>query len=157
MPGPHSPQIFINLPSTSLPLSTPFYHALGFTTNATFSGPSTACFTLSPSISVMLHTHAQFRDFMPGGKTLVDGRSGSEALLCFTVATREDVDRVVEEAGMRGGRKDPTQLPKAEGWYGRSVEDPDGHVWEVGWMGGRGEGCGEREKEGEQKEEREKE
>lgn len=43
---------------------------------------------------------------------------------------------MVELAHEQGGKKDPTTLPQMEGWYGRSVEDPDGHVWEVGYMAG---------------------
>lgn len=71
---------------------------------------------------------------MPTAKSLVSGRNGTEALLCITVENKEDVDKVVEEGDKKGGKKDPTTLPEMPGGYGRSVEDPDGHVWEVSWM-----------------------
>lgn len=48
------------------------------------------------------------------------------------------MDVVLEKAEKAGGKKDPTKLPEMEGMYGRSFEDLEGHVWEVGWMGGRG-------------------
>ena len=77
---------------------------------------------------------------MPPTKTLVTGRSATEALLCITVPTREDVDRIVQDAADKGGKADPTTLPEMPGGFGRSVEDPDGHVWEVSFMEGLGGG-----------------
>lgn len=77
---------------------------------------------------------------MPPTKTLISGRSDTECLFCITVPQREDVDRMVLEAGEKGGKKDPTTLPEMPGGYGRSVEDPDGHVWELAFMEGLGEG-----------------
>ncbi|KAF2465852.1 Glyoxalase/Bleomycin resistance protein/Dihydroxybiphenyl dioxygenase [Lindgomyces ingoldianus] len=147
-----TPTLFVNLPVLSLSTSTPFYLSLGFTPNPTFSSSDTTCMTLSPAISVMLMEHSRFQSFMPGGKALVGGKVGTEVLLCFNVEKKEDVDRIVEAAGKAGGKMDPTVLPQIGGSYGRSVEDPDGHVWEVGWFGGMGgDGCavgGEKGKDG---------
>lgn len=41
---------------------------------------------------------------------------------------------MLEEAARNGGKLDPTTIPEMEGGYGRSVEDPDGHIWEVVFM-----------------------
>ena len=49
--------------------------------------------------------------------------------------SREAVDEITEAAGKNGGKADIN--PKQEFgdmMYGRSFEDPDGHVWEPIWM-----------------------
>jgi predicted lactoylglutathione lyase len=71
---------------------------------------------------------------MPASKDLVSGRKGTEALFCITVATRDEVDKLVEIGAENGGKKDPTTLPEMPGGYARSVEDPDGHIWEIAFM-----------------------
>lgn len=71
---------------------------------------------------------------MPGDKDLVSGRSATEALFCITVASQEDVDKMVEIGVEQGGKKDPTKLQQMPGMYGRSLEDPDGHIWEIAFM-----------------------
>jgi predicted lactoylglutathione lyase len=83
--------------------------------------------------------HHRFQSFMPANKTLVCGRDGTETLLALVVAKKEDVDKMVEGGADKGGKRDPTKLPEMEGHYGRSVEDPDGHIWEVGCMTGLAE------------------
>ncbi|MBE7204719.1 MAG: lactoylglutathione lyase, partial [Parafilimonas terrae] len=45
-----------------------------------------------------------------------------------------EVDEVVEKAGRAGGTLDPGPVQDHGFMYGRSFEDPDGHVWEVMWM-----------------------
>jgi len=45
-----------------------------------------------------------------------------------------EVDAVVEKAGGAGGRVDASPAQDYGVMYSRSVEDPDGHVWEVLWM-----------------------
>jgi len=60
-----SKQIFINIPVADLPKSVAFYTALGFSQNLQFSGDSGACIVVSETISVMLATHAKFREFTP--------------------------------------------------------------------------------------------
>ncbi|KAF2798915.1 hypothetical protein K505DRAFT_232262 [Melanomma pulvis-pyrius CBS 109.77] len=80
---------------------------------------------------------------MPPAKTLVSGREGTECLFCISVEARADVDRLVEAGVKEGGRPDPTVLPEMGGGFARSVEDPDGHVWEVAFMGEMGKKLGE--------------
>jgi uncharacterized protein len=44
-------------------------------------------------------------------------------------------DAQVEATHAAGGKPDPTPLQDISGMmYGRSFEDPDGHIWEVMWM-----------------------
>ena len=40
----------------------------------------------------------------------------------------------MDKARGAGGKADPTPVQDFGCMYGRSVEDPDGHIWEVMWM-----------------------
>ena len=46
----------------------------------------------------------------------------------------DGVDAIVGKAGGAGGTIDPTPTQDYGFMYGRSFEDPDGHIWEVMWM-----------------------
>ena len=48
--------------------------------------------------------------------------------------SRDAVDAQVEKATAAGGKADPTPTQDYGFMYGRSFEDPDGHIWEVMWM-----------------------
>ncbi|KAF2116506.1 Glyoxalase/bleomycin resistance protein/dioxygenase [Lophiotrema nucula] len=135
------PTIFVNLPVASLDKALRFYEALGMVQNQIFSSADTACMALSPAISLMLMEPSRFQTFLPASKTPVTGKESQEGVFCITVEKREDVDRVLKKCEEAGGKLDPTTLPEMPGGYGRSVEDVDGHLWEVAWMGGMGEQC----------------
>lgn len=129
-----SSPIFINIPVFSPPLSIAFYQSIGFTKNDRFSSDSITCMTNSPSISVMLHTHARFTDFLPAGRKIADAKAATEVVLCLSADTRKGVDELVEKA-VKGGGKADVGWKEDIGWmYGRSFDDLDGHVWEVVWM-----------------------
>ncbi|HYZ21079.1 MAG TPA: VOC family protein [Rhodopila sp.] len=123
--------IFINLPVTDLARATRFYEATGAARNPQFSDATASCMVLSETILVMLLTHDKFRMFSP--KPIAD-RSVTEALFCISADSREAVDVLVGKAGAAGGRADPAPKQDHGFMYGRSFEDPDGHVWEVMWM-----------------------
>jgi predicted lactoylglutathione lyase len=55
-------------------------------------------------------------------------------LLCLSADSRESVDSTVERAVMAGGSADPSPEQDYGVMYGRSVADPDGHLWEIMWM-----------------------
>ena len=124
--------IFVNLPVTDLGRATAFYEAVGASKNERFCDGTASCMVFSEVIHVMLLTHDKFRQFTP--KPIADAARTSEVLLCIAADSRADVVATAEKAGVAGGRTDPS--PKQEhGWmYGRSFEDPDGHIWEVVWM-----------------------
>ncbi len=86
----------------------------------------------SETIHVMLLTHGKFRQFTP--KEIADARVTSEVLICISADSREAVDDMVDRAGSAGGAIDPGPKQDYGFMYGRSFEDPDGHIWEVMWM-----------------------
>jgi uncharacterized protein len=124
--------IFVNLPVADLAKSQAFLEALGAVNEPKFTDETAACMTLSDSIHVMLLTHAKFSQFTP--LPIADAKSGSEVLLCLSSESRESVDLTVERAVSAGGTADPSPKQDYGVMYGRSVADPDGHIWEIMWM-----------------------
>jgi predicted lactoylglutathione lyase len=124
--------IFVNLPVTELRRSRAFLEALGAVNEPKFTDDTAACMTLSDSIFVMLLTHDKFRQFTP--RPIVDANSGSQVLLCLSSDSRESVDSTIERAVAAGGTADPAPKQDYGVMYGRSVADPDGHIWEIMWM-----------------------
>ena len=124
--------IFVNLPVSDLARSRAFLEALGAVNEPKFTDETAACMTLSDSIHVMLLTHDKFSQFTP--RPIADATAGSEVLLCLSENSRESVDSTLERAVAAGGSADPAPKQDYGVMYGRSVADPDGHIWEVMWM-----------------------
>jgi hypothetical protein len=124
--------IFVNLPVADLDRSVAFYEAIGAKRDERFSDATAACMVLSDTIFVMLLTHAKFAGFT--SKPIADAHETSEVLLCVSCDSREEVDAMVAKAASAGGRADPGPQQDYGVMYGRSFEDPDGHVWEPMWM-----------------------
>jgi predicted lactoylglutathione lyase len=124
--------IFVNLPVTDLARATAFYQAIGAAKNPQFSDDTASCMVFSETIYAMLLTHDKFKQFTP--KPISDAKTSNQALFCLSADSRAEVDDIVGRAESGGGRSDPA--PKDDyGWmYGRSFEDPDGHMWGVNWM-----------------------
>lgn len=126
-----SRMIFINLPVTDLARSVAFYEAVGATRNPQFSDNTAACMVVSDTIFVMLLTHEKFKTF--SNRPIAD-RSTVEALLCLSCESRDAVLAQLDAAVKAGGVPDPTPEQDHGFMYGRSYEDPDGHIWEIMWM-----------------------
>jgi predicted lactoylglutathione lyase len=124
--------IFVNLPVADLPKSIAFYEALGAVKNEQFTDDTAACMVFSETIHVMLLTHDKFRQFTP--KAIADAKKTTEVLICLSSDSRQDVDTTVDKAAAAGGKIDPGPKQDYGFMYGRSFEDPDGHIWEVMWM-----------------------
>ncbi len=124
--------IFVNLPVSDLPRSIAFYEALGAVKNEQFTDHTAACMVFSETIHAMLLTHDKFRQFTP--KAIADASKSTEVLICLSSDSREDVDATIAKAGAAGGNIDPGPKQDYGFMYGRSFEDPDGHIWEVMWM-----------------------
>jgi predicted lactoylglutathione lyase len=119
-------QIFLNVPVADLPKSKAFFQALGYSFNPQFCGEDAACVVISDTISVMLGTHAKFRQFTP--KAICDTTQAVEMLISLSCESRQEVDDLVAKALAAGG----TTYDKAEDFgfmYTHSFVDPDGHGW----------------------------
>ncbi len=128
----HPKMIFVNLPVTDLPRSMRFYESVGFTNVPHFTNDQAAAMAWSDTIIVMLLTHDFWKTFTD--KEIVDARRSAQVLLALGQDSQEEVDAIVEKAIAAGGRPDPTPKQDLGFMYGRSFEDPDGHIWEYAWM-----------------------
>jgi uncharacterized protein len=124
--------IFVNLPVTDLQRATRFYEAIGAVKNEQFCDGTASCMVFSETIHAMLLTHEKFRQFTP--KAIADAKKSSEVLICISADSRDAVDEVLGKAGAAGGKVDSSPKQDHGFMYGRSFEDPDGHIWEVMWM-----------------------
>ena len=123
--------IFINLPVSDLAKSVAFYEATGATKNPQFSDDTAACMVISDTIYVMLLTHPKFASFTTRH---IGDRSSVHALLCLSCDNKDAVLAQLDAAVKAGGTPDPTPEQNYGFMYGRSYEDPDGHIWEIMWM-----------------------
>ncbi|MGC1548279.1 MAG: VOC family protein [Rhodanobacter sp.] len=124
--------IFVNLPVTDLKRSKGFYEAVGAVNNPGFSDDTAVCMVFSDTIHAMLLTHDKWRQFT--SKRIVDAHVDAQVLLCLSADSREQVSILVDKARDAGGKADPIPVQDYGFMYGRSFEDPDGHIWELMWM-----------------------
>jgi predicted lactoylglutathione lyase len=127
-----SKMIFVNLPVRDLQRSRAFVEALGAVNEPKFTDETAACMTFSDTIHIMLLTYDKFRQFTP--RPIADAKAGTQMLLCLSADSRESVDSTLERAVAAGGAADPAPKQDYGVMYGRSVADPDGHIWEIMWM-----------------------
>ena len=128
-----SSKIFINLAVKDLTKTIEFFTQLGFAFNPQFTDENAACMVINDQAFAMLLTEAYFRGFTPKGKEVADAHRSTEVLLAFDVASRAAVDETAAKMlalGATEGR-DPQDLGFM---YSRSLNDLDGHIWEVFWM-----------------------
>jgi predicted lactoylglutathione lyase len=108
-----------------------FYHALGFAINEQFSNDSSACVVVSEAVSLMLATHAQFRQISP--KPLILPSAGATCLFALACDSRDEVDALTRAAIAAGGKS--LHEPEDLGYmYSRAFEDPDGNGFGPVWF-----------------------
>ena len=126
-----SRKIFVNLAVKDLDKTVEFFTALGFEFNPQFTDDSATCMIINDDAAVMLLVEDRFKDFTK--KSLVDPTGQTEAILCLSADSREDVDDLVQKALAAGAK--PANDPMDQGpMYGWSFQDLDGHLWEVLFM-----------------------
>ena len=127
-----STQVFINLPVADLPKSRAFFEALGYSHKPEFTDDTAACIVIDETIYVMLLTHPKFLQFTP--KAICDTAKATEVIVCLSCSSRERADDLVAKAVAAGGTT--SAPPKDYGsMYQHSFSDPDGHQWELVYMG----------------------
>ena len=124
-------QIFINLAVKNLQQSMDFYKALGFTNNPQFSDDSGKCMVWSDHIFVMLLTHEKFSSFT--SKPIADTKSAVAGLFSLAVDSVDEINRIVT-SGVNAGGTEVGELKDYGFMQQRTIEDFDGHTWEVFYM-----------------------
>jgi uncharacterized protein len=124
-------KIFVNLPVKNLDKSMAFFKALGFTFNPQFTDETAACMVISDDIFAMLLTEPKFKEFTP--KEVADASRTTEVLTALSFDSKDEVNRVVDLALGAGATE--ARAPMDLGFmYMRSINDLDGHIWEIFWM-----------------------
>ena len=126
-----SRKLFVNLAVDDLDRSVDFFSKLGFEFDPRFTDETATCMIVSDDAFVMLLLRDRFKDFTK--KDLADPTAQTEAILALSADSREQVDELAETALAAGGSpaNDPIEM---DFMYGRSFQDPDGHLWELMWM-----------------------
>lgn len=126
-----SSKVFINLPVKDLEASKAFYTALGYTINPQFTDDTAACVVINEHIYAMLLTHEKFKQFTP--KDIADATKTSEVLVALSLDSKTSVDESIDRALKAGGSEARPAFDYGF-MYGRSLNDLDGHIWELFWM-----------------------
>ena len=124
-------QIFINLAVKDLAKSMEFYSAIGFSNNPQFSDETGKCMVYSDNIFVMLLTHEKFSLFTT--KPIADTKINIAGLFSLSMENIEEVNKMVEN-GLKAGGIEPTEMKDYGFMQQRTIEDFDGHTWEIFYM-----------------------
>jgi uncharacterized protein len=124
-------QVFINLPVQNVQTSMAFYEALGFVNNPQFSDDAGKCMVWSEHIYVMLLSHEKFNSFAT--KPIADTKSALAGLFSLSVSSVQELNTIVEN-GLKAGGIEPHELRDLGFMQQRSIEDFDGHTWEIFYM-----------------------
>ena len=121
-------QIFINLVVSNLQKSMDFYTALGFSNNPQFSDDTAKCMVWSEHIFVMIMTQEKFLNFAT--KPIADTKLQLAALYSISVNNIDEINNIVNN-GLQAGGIEPTQMKDYGFMQQRTIEDFDGHTWEI--------------------------
>lgn len=124
-------QIFINLAVKDLQKSMDFYAALGFTNNPQFSDETAKCMVWSETIFVMLLTHEKFKVFTT--KPIADTKNKIAGIFSLSLESIDEVNSIMTN-GLNAGGKEPNKMRDYGFMQQRTLEDFDGHTWEVFYM-----------------------
>jgi predicted lactoylglutathione lyase len=124
-------QIFINLAVSNLQKSTEFYAALGFTNNPQFSDDSGKCMVWAENIFVMLLTHEKFANFAT--KPIADTKSSLAGLFSLSLESVDEINNMMTN-GLNAGGIEPAEMRDYGFMQQRTIEDFDGHTWELFYM-----------------------
>lgn len=124
-------QVFINLAVADLQKSMDFYAALGFSNNPQFSDDTAKCMVWSENIFVMLLNHEKFSTFTT--KQIADTKSKIAGLFSLSLESIDEVNNLMTN-GLKAGGIEPNEMRDYGFMQQRTIEDFDGHTWEVFFM-----------------------
>ena len=124
-------QVFINLAVKDLQKSMDFYTALGFSNNPQFSDETGKCMVWSENIFVMLLAHEKFKNFTT--KPIADTKLNIAGLFSLSLDSIDEVNSLMTN-GLNAGGIEPTEMRDYGFMQQRTIEDFDGHTWEVFYM-----------------------
>jgi catechol 2,3-dioxygenase-like lactoylglutathione lyase family enzyme len=124
----------ITLGVANLERSLAFYRALGLESEGIigteFPGGTAAMFELEGGLILSLYGRD---DLEADANATFDAPGRGEFSIGHLVASREDVDSVLEQAVAAGATLTEEPYDRPGGIYSGYFRDPDGHLWEVIW------------------------
>lgn len=124
-------QVFINLAVKDVEKSMQFYTALGFTNNPQFSDEAGKCMVWSENIFLMILSHEKFAGFAT--KPIADTKSNLAALFSLSVDSVDEMNTMMNN-GLKAGGTEPHEMRDYGFMQQRTIEDFDGHTWEIFYM-----------------------
>jgi predicted lactoylglutathione lyase len=124
-------QIFVNLPVKDLNKSVAFFTHLGYQFNQQFTDENSTCMIVGENIYVMLLVEPFFQTFTK--KTIADATKSTEAIICLSADSREQVDALISKA-VAAGATTPNDAQDQGFMYYQGYQDLDGHLWEIMYM-----------------------
>ncbi len=124
-------QIFINLAVTDVVKSMEFYASLGFTNNPQFSDESGKCMVWEENIFLMILSHEKFASFAT--KPIADTKNTLAGLFSLSMNSLDEVNAFMDK-GLKAGGIEPSEMKDYGFMQQRTLEDFDGHTWEVFYM-----------------------
>jgi uncharacterized protein len=124
-------QIFINLAVKDLQKSVDLYTAMGFIINPQFSDETGKCMVWCENIFVMLLKHEKFSIFAT--KPIADTKSSLAGLFSLSLESIDEVNTLMTN-GLEAGGIEPTEMKDYGFMQQRTLEDFDGHTWELFYM-----------------------
>ena len=124
-------QVFINLAVKDLQKSIAFYTALGFSNNPQFSDDTGKCMVWCENIFVMIMTHEKFKTFAT--KPIADTKSNLAGIFSLSLESIDEVNNTMAN-GLNAGGIEPNEMRDYGFMQQRTIEDFDGHTWEVFFM-----------------------
>jgi uncharacterized protein len=111
-----------------------FYRALGFESEGIigteFPGGTAAMFELEDGLILAVYGR---KDLEHDANATFDAPGRGEFSIGHLVASREEVDAVLEAAQAAGAQLTEEPHDRPWGIYSGYFRDPDGHLWEVIW------------------------
>lgn len=123
--------IFINLPVRDIHITNTFFSGLGFTFNRQFSSETATCIQINEKAWVMLLSEKYFKNFTK--KKISNAFESTEVLIAIDQPSKLSVDEFMGKA-LALGATEAREVQDLGFMYSRAFNDPDGHIWEVGWM-----------------------
>jgi len=124
-------QVFINLAVSDVEKSMDLYTKMGFTNNPQFSDDAGKCMVWSESIFVMILSHEKFKTFAT--KPIADTKNTLAGLFSLSVDSVDSVNEIVTNA-VAAGAIEPNEMRDYGFMQQRTIEDFDGHTWEIFYM-----------------------
>lgn len=129
-------QIYINIITKDLAVSTKFYESIGCTKNLQFSSDTASSMMWSEDIIFMILTE-DFANNFRDGKVLGDQKKSVSTFFALALDSKEAVDTFCKSASQNGGRVYKNKFNEetaGEFMYTFEVEDPDGYILEPVFM-----------------------